>query len=179
MNTIKIASSGKEINQRTIMAKSNFGHVHRITREVGGKVCTFRSKLEYKWAVWRQMCKEQGIIEDWWYEDEETLLELETKYFKNKKMYLPDFTIQTSTDQYEYEECKGYFPPKDATKIRLAAEQYDNPITLIFANLKSNSKSPSIRAQYRRAKHLEPHIKRVIYDVDKSIFKKISGMFDC
>ena len=156
---------------------SNFGHVHRITREVGGKVYTFRSKLEYKWAVWCQVRKEQGIIIDWWFEDEEALLELETRYFKNKKLYLPDFTIQTA-DGYEYEETKGWFPPKDYTKIKLAAQQYENPITLIFANLKSNSRHTKIRKQYDRAKRLEPHIKRVIYDAGKTIFASISGLFD-
>ena len=150
---------------------SNFGHVHRITREVGGRVCTFRSKLEYRWAVWCQFRKEQGIILDWWFEDEETLLELETRYFKNKKLYLPDFTIQLPDGSYEYEETKGYFPPKDYTKIKLAAEQYENPITLIF------HRKP-LKAQYWRAERLRPHIKRIIYDAGKTIFGPIRGLFD-
>lgn len=153
---------------------NNFGHVERITREVGGKIYTFRSKMEYKWSVWCQLRKEQGIIMDWWFEDAETLLELETRYFHNRKLYLPDFTIQTP-DGYEYEETKGWFPPKDYTKIKLASEQYDNPITLIFATL-TNCKS--MRAQYNRAKRLEPFLKRVIYDADKTIFKPIRGLFD-
>ena len=153
---------------------NNFGHVERVTREVGGKVYTFRCKLEYKWAVWCQLRKEQDIIIDWWYEDAETLLELETRYFHNRKLYLPDFTIQTA-DGYEYEETKGWFPPKDYTKMKLASEQYDNPITLIFAAL-TNCKS--MRAQYDRAKRLEPFLKRVIYDANKTIFKPIRGLFD-
>ena len=157
------------------MAK--FGHVHRLTREIGSKVYTYRSKLEYKWAVWCQLRKEQGEILDWWYEDEETLLELELVYFHNRELYLPDFTIQTN-EGYEYEECKGYFPPKDATKIRLAAQQYENPITLIFENLYPNSKNKKIREQYRRAKRLEPHLKRIIWKANKTIFKPIEGLFD-
>ena len=154
------------------MAK--FGHVQRMTKEVGGKVCTFRSKLEYRWAVWCQLRKEQGLIVEWWYEAEETLLELETRYFKNKKLYLPDFTIQTE-DGYEYEETKGWFPGKDYTKIKLATEQYENPITLIFANL-TNCKS--LRTQYDRAKRLEPSLKRIIYTANKDIFRPISSLFD-
>ncbi len=149
---------------------SNFGHVHRITRSVGNREYTFRSKLEYKWCVWCELRKEQGIIIDWWYEDEETLLELETKYFKNKKLYLPDFTIQTA-DGYEYEETKGWFPAKDCTKIKLAAEQYENPITLIFA-------AKPRKQQLWRAERLEPHIKRIIWDANKTVFKPISGLFD-
>lgn len=156
---------------------SEFGHVQKITREVGGKVYTFRSKLEYKWAVWCQLRKEQGIIIDWWFEDTETLLELETKYFKNKKLYLPDFVIQTE-DGYELEETKGYFPPKDYTKLKLASEQYKNPITLIFASLNDNSKNSKIRAQYDRAKRLEPFLKRIIYKANRDIFRPISGLFE-
>ena len=156
---------------------AEFGHVKRITREVGDKTYTFRSKLEYRWAVWCQIRKEQGIIIEWWFEDTETLLELETKYFKNKKLYLPDFTIQTE-DGYELEETKGYFPPKDYTKLKLAAEQYKNPITLIFARLNAGSKNSRIRAQYGRAKKLEPFLKRIIWNADKEIFQKIKYMFE-
>jgi hypothetical protein len=158
---------------------AQFGHVQKVKKEVGGKVYTFRSLLEYRWAVWCQLRKEQGIILDWWFEDPETLLELETKYFKNVKLYLPDFIILTIDNTYEIEETKGYFPPKDYTKLKLTAEQYKNPITLIFARLNSNSKNKRTRAQYNRAKKLEPFLKRIIWDADKSIFKPIRGLFDC
>jgi len=156
---------------------SNFGHVERVTREVGGKTYTFRSKLEYRWSVWCQLRKEQGIIEDWWFEDVETLLELETAYFKNRKLYLPDFTIKTKNG-YEFEETKGWFPPKDYTKIKLAALQYENPITLIFASLNDKSKNSGLRAQYGRAKRLEPHIKRIIYHANRDVFKPIKHLFE-
>ena len=116
--------------------------------------------------------KEQGMIKDWWFED--APVEIEAKYFGNKKLYLPDFTIENLDGEFEFEETKGYFPPKDATKIRLTAEQYENRITLIFANL-TNCKSQ--RAQYLRAKRLEPFLKRIIYDADKSIFSAIRGLF--
>lgn len=156
---------------------SNFGHVQPLTKEVGGKVCKFRSKLEYRWAVWCQLRKEQGLIVDWFYEDPETLLLLELEYCNNRKGYLPDFTIEYE-DRYEYEETKGYFPPKDFTKIKLAAEQYENEIILIFVNLNDNGKSAKTLAQFRRAKRLEPHIKRIIYDAGKTILKPISHLFD-
>ena len=157
---------------------SNFGHVRRVTAEVGGKVYTFRSKLEYHWSVYCQLRKQQGIIQDWWFEDPDTLLQLETRYLKNKKMYLPDFTIQTLDDEYEYEETKGWFATKDYTKIKLASEQYENPITLIFSSLKANSKNSSLRAQYNRAQKLEPFLKRVIYDAQKTIFNPIKHLFE-
>lgn len=147
---------------------SNFGHVERVTKEVGGKVITFRSLLEYRWAVWCELRKEQGIIKEWWYEDE--VLELESEKFRDPIRYIPDFTIETENG-YEFEELKGWFTSKSATKIKLAATQYENPITLIFA-AKPN------RVQYNRAKRLEPHIKRVIYNVGRDIFRPIKHLFE-
>ena len=202
-----------------------FAHVQRVTKEIGGKTYTFRSLLEMRWAVYCQLRKEQGIIIEWWFEDPECLLELETRKFKNKKLYLPDFTIayrckfclgsgkrhcslgvcvkkhatitcspkgkdceyyspgmtcagcKGSGKKYELEETKGYFPPKDYTKIKLATEQFDAPITLIFASLNDHSKNSEIRAQYARAKKLEPFLKRVIWKADKDIFKPIKHLF--
>ena len=147
----------------------NFGHVERVTREVGGKTCTFRSKLEYRYAVWLQLQKEQGIILEWWYEDE--VLELVSRKFRDPITYIPDFTVQTPDGSYEFHECKGWFTSKSATKLRLAADQYENPVTLIFA-AKPN------RVQYNRAKHLEPHIKRIIWSADRDIFKPIKQLFN-
>jgi len=146
----------------------NFGHVERVTREVGGKTCTFRSKLEYRYAVWLQLQKEQGIILEWWYEDE--VLELESRKFCDPITYIPDFTVQTENG-YEFHETKGWFTSKSATKIKLAATQYENPITLIFA-AKPN------RVQYNRAIHLEPFLKRVIYNANRDIFKPIKHLFE-
>ena len=149
----------------------NFGHVHRITTLVGGREITFRSKLEYRWCVWLQEQKRQQLIQDWWYEDKETLLELETPYHQNIKKYLPDFTILNNDGEYEFHETKGWFTAKDYTKLKLAAEQYDNPITLIFAR-KPNA------VQLRRAERLKPHIKRIIYNADKTIFKAIKWLME-
>ena len=150
---------------------SNFGHVEKVTREVGGRTCTFRSKLEYRWAVWCQLRKEQGIIEDWLYEDEK--IEVTTKC-GDRKYYRPDFTIKTQ-DGYEFEETKGHFTPKDYTRMRLTAEQYENPLTLIFAGL---TDCKSLRTQYNRAVRLEPFLKRVIYNANRDIFKKIEHLFE-
>jgi len=156
---------------------ANFGHVERVTIWTEKGEITFRSKLEYRWYVWTQLRKDSRIIRDWWYEDQDSCLELTQEYKDNKKLYLPDFTILTNRGEYEFEECKGYFPAKDATKIKLAAQQYETPITLIFANLSPNSKNSKIRTQRRRAEALEPHIKRVIYNADKTIFKPIKHLF--
>jgi hypothetical protein len=165
-----------------------FGNVKRVTRSVGGREFTFRSLLEYRWAVWCQVRKESGIIEDWWYEDPESVLVLEKPYYQNKKEYWPDFTILYPNGDYEYEETKGYFPAKDYTCLLMVTQQYTNPITLIFAktpafqvvgeHIITKAKNSKTIAQIRRAVRLEKHIERVIYNADRDIFKKIRFMFD-
>lgn len=153
-------------------------NVKRITVMTEKGEITFRSKLEYRWYIYCQLRKEQGLIQDWYYEDPETLLELEQAYKGNKRGYLPDFTILTNEGTYEYEELKGYFPAKDYTKLKLASEQYENPLTLIFANLPADSRNTKTRAQRARAERLERHIKRVIYDAKKTIFEPIKHLFE-
>ena len=150
---------------------ANWGRVKPITAEVGGRIYTFRSKLEYYWAVWCQLRKEQGIIADWLYESEEVPIVYKTG---RVDFYRPDFTIQDGPE-YSFEETKGWFQAKDKTKMKLFAEQYDNPLTLIFAK-------PPSGIQYRRAdglvKLLESNGGRVIYDANKTIFKPIKHLFE-
>ncbi len=159
---------------------ANFGQVKRVTASVGGREITFRSKLEYRWCVWCELRKQNGLIKDWWYEDQDSLLEMEPSVNSVKKVirYLPDFTILMNNGDYEFEETKGYFPAKDYTKMKLATEQYDTPITLIFAYVSMTPKKPKGQAQLRRIKRIEPHMKHVIWDASKSIFKKIEYLFD-
>ena len=158
---------------------SNFGHVHKVTQEVGGKTYTFRSLLEYRWSVYCEFRKQQGIIADWWYEDPGSVLELERGYHLNIKEYHPDFTILYPNGDYEYEETKGYFPAKDYTTLKLMSEQYENPMTLIFAYTSQNPKSSKIRAQIRRAERLEPHIHRIVWNANRDLFQPIRYLFDC
>ena len=153
---------------------ANWGRVKPVTVEVGGKIYTYRSKLEYRWAVWCQLRKEQGIIFEWEYESVEVPLKYKTG---EVKIYRPDFTIMDA-GLPRYEETKGWFTSKDYTKMKLMSKQYDNPLTLIFANLKNTK---SARLQYGRAKRLEKLLEsnggRVIFEANKTIFRKIKHLF--
>ncbi len=158
------------------MAAASFAKVKPTQQIVGGKVHIYRSKLEYRWAVWCQLRKEQEIIVDWEYESEQPPIKYKTGRID---FYRPDFTIEYD-DRFEYEETKGWLQAKDATKMRLFAQQYENPLTLIFAGLSPTAKSH--RAQYSRAKRLEKLLEsnggRVIYDANKTIFKPIRHLFE-
>lgn len=154
---------------------SKWGKVEKIRAIVGGRDIIFRSKFEYRWCVYCQLRKEQGIIWDWWYENEVVPITYKTG---KVDFYRPDFTIEYD-DCFAYEETKGWFKSKDCTKMRLMAQQYENPLTLIFANLSPTAKSH--RTQYGRAKRLEKLLEsnggRVIYDAQKTIFEPIKHLF--
>ena len=153
---------------------SKYG-AQRVSREVGGKVCHFRSKLEYRYAVYLQLQKEQGYIKDWEYEPLHMAIEFQHGRYGNTRKYLPDFAVLTNDDVSEVHETKGMFNPIDYTKLKKYSEMHGNPIVLIFANLKNTKSS---RAQYNRAKRLKPHIYRIIWQANKDIFKNICFLFD-
>lgn len=155
---------------------ANFGHVRTHTTVIDAKTITFRSKLEYRYAVYLQTLKDSGHIQDWEYEPPGMAIEFEHGRRNNVRGYLPDFgVLPNDTDLWGMHETKGWFTPIDAKKIKAFAEQNDNPVTLIFGSLK-NTKSAA--AQYRRAKRLEPHIERIIWDANKSLFEPIKFMFE-
>lgn len=162
---------------------SNYGHVRQVTVTIGEKTCHFRSLLEYRYAVYLELLKEQGHIEEWEYEPKHMSIEFEHGRLGNKRTYLPDFTVLypdapidvAGNEIWEIHETKGRFQPLDYKKLLKYSEMHGNPIVLIFASL-TNCKSA--RAQYNRAKRLEKHIKRVIYDASKSLFKPIKHLFD-
>ena len=155
---------------------SNFGHVEKVTATIDGNTITFRSKLEYRYAVYLQTLKEAGHIHSWEYEPPGMAIEFEHGRRNNVRGYLPDFgVLPNDTDLWEMHETKGWFTPIDAKKIKAFAEQNDNPVTLIFGGLK-NTKSK--RAQFNRAEKIEPHIHRIIWDANKSLFEPIKFMFE-
>ncbi len=155
-----------------IKQHNQYGHIQRVTRLFNGVETTFRSKLEARWSVWCELRIEQGILVAAEYEPAPIPLVM---FNGNKKGYLPDFVVTYPDGHKEIEECKGKFTGGMATKLRMAAEQQDRPLTLIFAAL---TDCKSGRTQFIRAKMLNAHIERVIYDADKTIFKPIKHMFD-
>ena len=156
-----------------------FGHVKTATEILNGQECTFRSLLEYRYAIYLNLLKHCGEIADWVYEDPEMAIEFEHGRRGNVRGYLPDFAVQDTQGGWEVHETKGCFTPIDAKKIRAFLEQYDNKFLLVFGGLRDTK---SARAQYNRAKRLEPHIEankgRIIWEANKTLFKPIKHLFD-
>lgn len=93
--------------------------------EVGGKRRFFRSRWEFRYALYLQMLKENKHITDWWHEPD-------TFYFEGIKRgtnnYKPDFKVEFPSGKVEYFEVKGYETSKDRTKYKRMKKYHPNII---------------------------------------------------
>jgi hypothetical protein len=92
-------------------------------KEVGGKRHFFRSKWEYRYALYLQFLKEKCEILDWEHEPK-------TFWFDGIKRgvnnYKPDFLVMHKNNSEEWVEVKGYMDAKSKTKIKRMAKYYPN-----------------------------------------------------
>jgi len=79
--------------------------------EVGGKVCDFRSRLEYTVARYLQLLKEGGHMHDWLFEN--------TNFQFPDDRYLIDFDVLENEGSVYYLEAKAYFDARSRRKLTL------------------------------------------------------------
>lgn len=134
-----IERMGFEKNRRFVRGFNN----QRITETVGGKLCRFRSKLEYAVAKYLELLKQSGHIRDWYFE---------TKTFEfADESYLPDFWIwQNDGTQYVL-EAKGHPDQRTRRKLKLMDKYYtDVPIEMVFQTKRDMNKLGTAKKYCRR-----------------------------
>lgn len=108
-------------------------------KDIAGKKIFFRSRWEYRYALYLQFLKEHNEISDWLYEPK-------VFYFEGVKRgttnYKPDFLAIWNNGTEEYVEIKGYETPKDRTKWKRMAKYFpDVRLRVIKGDwFKSNNK---------------------------------------
>lgn len=89
--------------------------------EIGGKRNFYRSRWEYRYALYLEFMKKHGHIIDWEHEPH-------TFYFDGIKRgtnnYKPDFKVIFPSGNEEWIEVKGYMDAKSKTKIKRMAKYY-------------------------------------------------------
>lgn len=89
--------------------------------EIGGKSYFFRSRWEYRYALYLQLMKEHGYVSEWEYEPQ-------VFYFEGIKRgttnYKPDFRVTFPKGEVEWFEVKGYMDAKSKTKIKRMSKYY-------------------------------------------------------
>lgn len=89
--------------------------------EIGGKRNFYRSRWEYRYALYLELMKQNKYIVDWFHEPH-------TFYFEGIKRgtnnYKPDFKVIFPSGKEEWYEIKGYMDAKSATKIKRMAKYH-------------------------------------------------------
>ena len=88
---------------------------HKGWEVIDDKRCYFKSKWEYRYALYLSFMKKHKKILDWKYEPK-------TFYFEGIKRgttnYKPDFLVHFPSGNTEWYEVKGYMDSKSMTKIK-------------------------------------------------------------
>jgi len=97
--------------------------------EIGGKRNFYRSRWEYRYALYLEFMKKYNHIIEWEHEPK-------TFWFEGIKRgtnnYKPDFKIVFSSGNEEWHEVKGYMDSKSATKIKRMKKYYPDVILRII-----------------------------------------------
>lgn len=106
--------------------------------EIGGKRCYFKSRWEYRYALYLELLKKHKYIVDWKYEPK-------TFYFEGIKRgttnYKPDYHIEFPNGRFEWHEVKGYETDKDRTKYKRMAKYFPEEKLIVIGKdwFKANS----------------------------------------
>jgi hypothetical protein len=89
--------------------------------EIGGKRNFYRSRWEYRYALYLEFMKKHSHIIEWQHEPK-------TFWFEGIKRgtnnYKPDFMVIFPSGSEEWIEIKGYMDAKSATKIKRMAKYH-------------------------------------------------------
>lgn len=110
--------------------------------EIGGKRNFYRSRWEYRYALYLEFMKKHGHILDWEHEPK-------TFYFEGIKRgtnnYKPDFRVIFPTGNHEWIEVKGYMDSKSVTKIKRMAKYFPEEKLRVIDKLWFKANSPLLK----------------------------------
>lgn len=119
-------------------------HNQIIECEIEGKPYRFKSKLEYRYALYLQWLKSIKQIQSWEYEPR--TFEFPIKHGTTN--YTPDFmTYEINGREHTilWHECKGYLTPKAATQIKRFKKYFPDENLLIIDSNWMKKNSPKLR----------------------------------
>jgi hypothetical protein len=110
--------------------------------EIGGKRNFYRSRWEYRYALYLEFMKKYNHIIEWEHEPK-------TFWFEGIKRgtnnYKPDFKIIFPSGNEEWHEVKGYMDSKSATKIKRMKKYYPDVILRIIDKNWFKENSPKLK----------------------------------
>lgn len=110
--------------------------------EIGGKRNFYRSRWEYRYALYLEFMKKYKHIIDWEHEPK-------TFWFEGIKRgtnnYKPDFKIIFPSGNEEWHEVKGYMDSKSATKIKRMKKYYPEIVLRVIDKTWFKENGPKLK----------------------------------
>ena len=110
--------------------------------EIGGKRNFYRSKWEYRYALYLEFMKKHKHIIEWEHEPK-------TFYFEGIKRgvtnYKPDFRVTFPSENHEWIEVKGYMDSKSVTKIKRMAKYFPEEKLRVIDGTWFKANSPMLK----------------------------------
>lgn len=133
---------------------------------IDGRHFLFKSKIEYRWALYLQRLLELNAIDSWDYET--TTFEFEERY-RTRRQYTPDFevneTIGFDCKEKAFHEVKTSLRQTDIRRFRLMAADFPKEnMVLILPFCSTNSKQSRLRGNALK------YVQRIVYA--NPLFKK-------
>lgn len=110
--------------------------------EIGGKRNFYRSRWEYRYALYLEFMKTHGHIADWEHEPETFWFEGIRRGTNN---YKPDFRVRFNSGNVEYFEVKGYMDKKSQTKIKRMAKYHPDVVLRVVGKEWFKAYSPILK----------------------------------
>lgn len=97
--------------------------------EIGGKRNFYRSRWEYRYALYLELMKKNGYVTEW--EHEPTTFWFD-KIKRGTNNYKPDFMVTFPSGKQEYFEVKGFMDQKSRTKIKRMAKYHPDVVLRVI-----------------------------------------------
>ena len=113
---------------------------------IGGKKNFYRSRWEYRYALYLEFMKNYNYIVDWEHEPETFWF---NKIKRGTNNYKPDFKVQFPSGNYEYFEVKGYMDAKSKTKIKRMSKYHPDIVLRVVDGQWFKENGPKLKKLIR------------------------------
>lgn len=134
---------------------------------IDGQHCKFKSKFEYRWALYLQQLLELDEIESWEYEPKRFWFE---EIRQGVRGYTPDFRVGVDSELI-WHETKVHLVAKDITKYHRMQIYYPDEKLILVMDRRKGKRAK--RKQVNALESANKYTHRIIYANEITLFKQI------
>ena len=142
-------------------------HNKRYDVIIDGQHCKFRSKFEYRWALYLQRLVVLGAIDSWEYEPKRFWFE---QIKQGVRGYTPDFRV-VEDGETVWHETKVHLVGKDITKFHRMQIYYPDEKLILVMHARKGRRAKKKQVDKLEAANKYTH--RIVYANEIALFRQI------